>query len=107
MPFLGETMLFAGLPDAQLLALAQLVVPQDYKKGEILFQEGDAGTGFFVIQTGRIKVFKLSPGGREQILHVFGSGDHFAEVPALDGQCFPATAAAVFTPLGTATRLGD
>jgi CRP/FNR family transcriptional regulator len=94
-PFLGQTMLFAGLPDAQLLALARLVVPQDYRKGEILFQEGDAGTGFFVIQTGRIKVFKLSPEGREQILHVFGSGDHFAEVPALDGQCFPAAAAAL------------
>lgn len=48
-----------------------------------------------MIQTGRIKVFKLSPEGREQILHVFGSGDHFAEVPALDGQCFPAAAAAL------------
>jgi CRP/FNR family transcriptional regulator len=40
-------------------------------------------------------VFKLSTDGKEQILHIFGRGDHFAEVPALDGECFPASAEAI------------
>jgi len=37
----------------------------------------------------------LSASGREQILHIFGEGDHFAEVPAFDGKPFPASAAAL------------
>jgi len=48
-----------------------------------------------VVQSGRVKVFQLSATGREQILHVFETGDNFAEVPVLDGQCFPASAAAL------------
>ncbi len=44
---------------------------------------------------GRVKVYKLSSSGREQILHIFGEGDHFAEVPAFDGECFPASASAL------------
>lgn len=44
---------------------------------------------------GRVKVFKLSPIGKEQILNIFEQGDNFAEVAALDGQPFPASAAAL------------
>lgn len=93
--FLSETMLFQSLPSKQLADIAQLAIAQHYDKGEILFHQGEAGIGFFVIKSGRVKVFKVSADGREQILHVFGRGDHFAEVPALDGDCFPASAAAI------------
>jgi CRP/FNR family transcriptional regulator len=61
----------------------------------VIFEEGDEGRGFFVVKFGRVKVFKLSTDGKEQILHFFGDGEHFAEVPAFDGQCFPASAAAI------------
>lgn len=93
--FLGNTQIFQGLPREQLAALAQLARPRSYRKGELIFQQGDEGSGFFIVQSGRIKVFKLSANGREQILHIFGIGDHFAEVPAFDGKCFPASAAAL------------
>ncbi len=92
---LGAAQLFQGLSQDELWALAQIAQLQIYAKGESLFHQGDAGIGFFVIQTGRIKVFQLSATGREQILHIFAEGDHFAEVPALDGQPFPASAAAL------------
>ncbi|MEY2976504.1 MAG: Crp/Fnr family transcriptional regulator [Prochlorotrichaceae cyanobacterium] len=94
-PFLGETLLFAGLPEFQLLKLATLAIVQTYDKGESLFQQGDAATGFFIVQAGRIKVFKVAQDGREQILHIFGEGNHFAEVPAWDGHPYPAAAAAI------------
>lgn len=93
--FLRTTPIFQALSAEQLTALATIAIPQTYKKGEALFFEGDEGTGFFVVQSGRIKVFKLADNGKEQILHIFGEREHFAEVPAFDGGNFPASAAAM------------
>lgn len=93
--FLQQTPLFQGIAAEQLLSLANIAIPQTYSKGDTLFWQGDEGTGLFVIQSGRVKVFKLAPNGKEQILHIFGENEYFAEVPALDGGCFPASAAAL------------
>ncbi|HIK04693.1 MAG TPA: Crp/Fnr family transcriptional regulator [Trichormus sp. M33_DOE_039] len=93
--FLRKTPIFQDILDEQLQALANIAIPQTYKKGETLFWEGDPGTGFFIVKSGRIKVFKLANGGKEQILHIFGAEEHFAEVPAFDGGNFPASAAAL------------
>jgi CRP/FNR family transcriptional regulator len=93
--FLANIQLWRGLPEDQLDALAKIAIAKIYRKGEVIFEEGDEGRGFFVVKSGRVKVFKLSADGKEQILHFFGDGEHFAEVPAFDGQCFPASAATV------------
>ncbi len=93
--FLAENPLFRGLPANQLGTLAGIALKQKYAKGEAIFWQGDEGRGFFIVFSGRVKVFKFSPEGKEQILQFFGPGEHFAEVPAFDGQCFPASAAAV------------
>ncbi|MEP0831635.1 Crp/Fnr family transcriptional regulator [Microcoleus sp. AS-A8] len=93
--FIANIQLWRGLPEDQLDALAQIAIAKTYRKGEVIFAEGDEGRGFFVVKLGRVKVYKLSNDGKEQILHFFGAGDHFAEVPVFDGQCFPASAAAV------------
>lgn len=93
--FLSENLLFRGLPANQINALIDIARPQIYTKAEILFWEGDNEVGFFVVVKGRIKVFKNSPDGKEQILQIFGVSEHFAEVPAFDGQPFPASAAAL------------
>ena len=91
--FLTQTQLWQGVSPESIDAIAAIAIVQPYAKGALIFSEGEAGRGFFMVQSGRVKVFKLSPDGKEQILHVFGTGDHFAEVAALDGQCFPASAA--------------
>jgi len=57
--------------------------------------EGDAGTGFYVVISGRVKIFKLSAEGKEQILHIFGPGEPFGEVPVFEGRHFPASAEAM------------
>lgn len=93
--FLAGIQLWQGLPPDQLDALAKIPIARIYAKSEIIFAQGDRGTGFFVVREGRVKVFKLSIEGKEHILHLFGPGEHFAEVAAFDGQCFPAYAAAL------------
>ena len=87
--------IFNGLPDDQITAIKKIAVEKKVTKGEILFSEGDAGKGFFVIAEGRLKVFKISPEGKEQILHILGSGQPFGEVSVFAGQRFPANAQAL------------
>ena len=84
--------LFAGLSKAQYEALARICVRRSCRKGERLFSEGDAGTGFYMVVTGRVKIFKVSVEGKEQILHLFGPGESFGEVSVFTGQGFPADA---------------
>ncbi|MGB5747358.1 MAG: Crp/Fnr family transcriptional regulator [Desulfobacterales bacterium] len=87
--------LFNGLPDDQLEAIKNIAVEKQINKGEIVVSEGDEGKGFFVIVEGRVKVFKVSAEGKEQILHIFGPGQPFGEVPVFAGQRFPANAQAI------------
>ena len=87
--------LFEGLPKEQQEDLAMIVADQVYKRGQAIFTEGDDATGFYVGITGRVKIFKLSFEGKEQILHIFGPGEPFGEVPVFTGQHFPANAEAM------------
>lgn len=64
-------------------------------KGELIFQEGDRGQGFYIVAQGKIKVFKISFEGKEQILHIYGPGHTFGEVPVFQGKNFPASAMAL------------
>ena len=82
--------LFNGLPEDQLEAIKKIAIEKQVNKGEIIVSEGDEGKGFFVIAAGRVKVFKVSTEGKEQILHIFGPGQPFGEVPVFEGQRFPA-----------------
>ncbi|NPU84628.1 MAG: Crp/Fnr family transcriptional regulator [Syntrophaceae bacterium] len=86
--------LFAGLPRPHLEALAGIAVSRTVPAGRRIFSEGEDGKGFFAILSGRVKIFKLSPEGKEQILHLFGSGEIFGEVAVFTGQGYPAHAAA-------------
>ena len=87
--------LFNGLPENQLLAIKQIAVEKKVNKGEAIFSEGDEGKGFFVVLEGRMKIYKVSAEGKEQILHIFGPGKPFGEVPVFAGQKFPANAQAI------------
>ncbi len=84
--------LFKGLPDEHLNDLAIILTDQVFRKGQLIFSEGDVATGFYVVITGRIKIFKLSVEGKEQILHIFGPGQPIGEVAVFEGKRFPANA---------------
>jgi CRP/FNR family transcriptional regulator, cyclic AMP receptor protein len=98
---LSQVSVFAGLTDAELTFLAQRAVPRRCEPGEMIFAEGERCSGMYVIQTGSIRIFKSSPGGREQVLSIDGPGESVAEVPVFDGGNYPASANAV----GAATLL--
>jgi CRP/FNR family transcriptional regulator len=87
--------LFSGLPEHQLNEIKQIAVDKHYKKGDFIFYEGDDGNGFYVVVEGTIKIFKVSSEGKEQILHIFGPGEPFGEVPVFSGQSFPANSEAI------------
>lgn len=92
---LKRTPLFASLTDNELEALAKRTTRRRFQRSEQLFAEGDLCAGLFVVATGKVRIFKLSPSGREQILAVEGPGSSFAELPVFDGGTYPASASAL------------
>jgi CRP/FNR family transcriptional regulator, dissimilatory nitrate respiration regulator len=92
---IGASMLFGGLPEDQFEAVVRLAVEKKVEKGEFIFHEGDPGNGFYMVAEGKVKIFKMSFAGKEQILHIFGPGEPFGEVPVFHGTPFPANAEAL------------
>ncbi len=87
--------LFVDLSDTEINFLAQHAVPRHFKPGDLVFSEGDACPGLFVVQSGHVRIFKSSPSGREQVLAIEGPNSSIAELPVFDGGNFPASTAAV------------
>lgn len=87
--------LFEGLPPDQQKDLANIALEKSFERGRTIFSEGEPAHGFFVVMAGKVKIFKISPDGKEQILHLFGPGEPFAEVPVFEGRPFPAHAVAL------------
>ena len=92
---LGAIKLFEGLPAPQLISLAEITQLRACKAGETLFEAGQPGTHFFAVVTGKVRVFRASLSGKEQILSVFTAGESFAEVPVFEGKTYPASAQAL------------
>ena len=92
---LRRTPLFASLTEAEMRALAARASKRHFQRGELLFGEGDPCTGLFLVASGKIRIFKLSAAGREQVLAVEGPGSSFAELPVFDGGNYPAAASAL------------
>jgi CRP/FNR family transcriptional regulator len=87
--------LFAALTEEELSALAAGVRIRTYEANQLLFSEGEPCEGLYVVVSGRIRIFKLSPSGREQVLSVNGPESSLAELPIFDGGGYPASAVAM------------
>jgi len=87
--------LFAGLPTADLETIADFAVIKPLAKGAVLFREGEPSEGFYVVQRGAVNVHRVSPGGKEQVIHVFRTGESFAEAALASDTGYPANARAV------------
>lgn len=92
---LGAVSLFSGLSPDELRLLAAHAVRKRFAQGELLFSEGDACRGLHIVASGQLRIFKSSPGGREQVLAVEGPGGSVAELPVFDGGRYPASVSAV------------
>ena len=89
---IAQLPLFQGLAPQQLEEIRNITIDRQYQKGEYIFSEGDEGNGFYVIITGSVEIYKASLEGKEKILHIFGPGEPFGEVPVFSGDRFPANA---------------
>jgi CRP-like cAMP-binding protein len=83
---------FSGLTDVDLDALIGIARIREHPRGELLFSEGEEAAGFFVVLDGKVKVYKLSPEGKERILHVIHPGGTFAEAAIFGDGLYPAYA---------------
>ena len=84
--------LFAGLSDSQLEKLESIAIPRDLVKGEQIFISGEEAKGFYSVMSGKVKIYRESLSGKEQIIHIFGTGEIFGEVPVFQGSSYPASA---------------
>lgn len=91
--YLGQLGYFAGQPPATLERIAETAIPKPTEAGETLFLEGDPCVGLWMIEYGRVKIYKLNPQGQEHILRILGDNETFNEIGALDGGVNPANAA--------------
>jgi len=87
--------LFQGLPRKPYEDLAMIAVDQVIPRGKMIFSQGDEALGFYVVISGKVKISKLSPDGKEQILHIFGAGEPIGEAAVFAGEKFPAYAEAL------------
>jgi CRP-like cAMP-binding protein len=92
---LRSCQLFTGLPVADLEQIAAVTVLKSLDKGEYLFHEGDPALGFYVVQRGAVNVHRVNAAGKEQIIHVFRTGDSFAEIALASATGYPADARAL------------
>lgn len=92
---LRETPLFNSLDSSELRSLSSRAALQRYSMGELLFSEGNPCSGLFVVISGRIRIFKTSRSGREQVLAIESPGTSIAELPVFDGGSYPASAMAI------------
>lgn len=89
---LQATPFFQGMNEQVLRDLATYARWQTYAAGAVIFLEGDEAPGFYYIQHGWVKIVKMSPEGREQILYFWGPGDLFGGMSVFANQPMPATA---------------
>jgi len=92
---LKRVAIFSSLSEPEFAFLSSHLLQRKYKSGELIFGEGDPCTGLYVVQSGHVRIFKSSAGGREQVLTIDGPGSSIAELPVFDGGNYPASAQAV------------
>ncbi len=90
---------FSALGPEEIRRIAKKTFERSFTKGEVLFLEGEHCSGLYVVKTGRIRIFKSSPEGREQVLLTAGAGTTFNDVPVFDGGPNPASASALETSI--------
>ena len=91
-PLLRGLAIFSELDDAAIARLAERCVPRSVGANVVLFAAGEECRGLYIVESGRVRIYRLGPDGREQVLHIEGPGRPVAELPLFDGGRYPASA---------------
>lgn len=89
---ISESRFANGLPEDIINKLASIARLEKHKSGKYLFFQNQDATGFYLINSGMVKVFVIGNDGREQVIHLLEKGESIAEVAVFQGKHFPATA---------------
>ena len=92
---LRETPSFRRLSAEDRLRVASVARLSSFARGEQVFSEGEPSDFFYSVASGRVKVVKMLPSGKEVILEVFGAGEPLGAVAVYEGRPFPASAVAM------------
>ena len=92
---LKVTPIFRRLSAQDLHTIAQAATARHYEKGRVIFEQDSPADAFYTIASGRVKIFKMLPTGKDLILEIFGTGDPLGAIAAYDGRPFPASAVAL------------
>ena len=92
---LKATPVFRKLADADRATVARAASVRTYRKGETIFEQDSPSEAFYTIASGRVKIFKMLPTGKDIILEVFGAGDPLGAIAVYDDRPFPASAVAL------------
>lgn len=87
--------MFSTLDDAERSALGDLAVERRYAPGTVIFAEGEACEGIYLIGEGVVKIVKTTSSGREIMLTLEAAPSTVAEVPIFDGGPYPASVVSV------------
>jgi CRP/FNR family transcriptional regulator, dissimilatory nitrate respiration regulator len=90
-----DTFLFSSFSEREVGLLEASAAPKKVGKGEQIFSEGMEATAFFLVVEGKVKIYKLSPDGKEQTLHIHMPGDLAAEAAIFDSMVYPASCIAL------------
>ncbi len=91
--FLSGTFLFRSFTGEEINLLLTSTSLKKVRKGEQIFVEGLDAAAFFIVASGKVKIYKLSAHGKEHTLHIHGPGDLVAEAAIFDSMSYPASCA--------------
>ncbi len=89
--FLLNTFIFDSFTEKELSLLEPSLSLKKVRKGEQIFSEGMDASAFFIVVSGKVKIYKVSPDGKEYTLHIHGPGDLVAEAAIFDSMVYPAS----------------
>jgi CRP/FNR family transcriptional regulator len=92
---LRTTPVFQRLAPEDRRRISEVTTVRRFTRGDTIFEQGMPSDAFYTIASGRVKIFKMMPTGKDLILEVFGRGDPLGALAAYDGRPFPASAVAL------------
>jgi CRP/FNR family transcriptional regulator len=93
--FLLDSFLFSSFTGEEIDLLLSATSLKKIRKGEEIFTEGLAAVAFFIVDSGKVKIYKTSADGKEHTLHIHGPGDLVAEAAIFDSMVYPASCVAM------------
>jgi CRP/FNR family transcriptional regulator len=105
--FLSSLPLLAGLSGEELAMVAGIIRERRYRKGTIVFEEGDPGDAIYFVKDGKVRITRLAAGGQEQVVRVWGPGSELGLVVLADKAPYPASAQIIEDAILNVVRVDD